>query len=306
MNTNTPTVTAKITKTINEYAILTVATLPMIIGVSLFKYPNSFTFAGVTGISVVLSKLFAPLFVLTPATYNLILNGILLLLAFILIGRSFGIKTVYVTLLSSFGMKLVELIPFVKEHMANKTPISGSMGIDLVFAIVLPAVSTAILFNYSASAGGTEIVGMIIKKHSNANTGIALLIVDSFVTLSSYFVFGLKIGLYSTVGLLAKTFVINYVLDNLNLCKFFTIICENPAPICKYIQDELHRTSTIQSAEGWYSHHDKTIVLTVMDRRQGIMLRNFVKKIEPHAFIMITDSSEIVGNDFHVHGGYSA
>ena len=298
------TTSAKIKKTVLEYLILTIATMPMIFGVSLFKYPNSFTFAGVTGISVVVSKVLSPLFYLTPATYNLIFNVILLILAFIFIGRSFGIKTVYVTLLSSFGMKLVELIPFVKQHMETKTPISGSMGIDLVFAILLPAVSTAVLFNYQASAGGTEIIGMIIKKHSNANTGVALMIVDSFVTLSSYFVFGLKIGLYSTVGLIGKTFVINYVLDSMNLCKFFTIICDDPDPIVRFIQDELHRTSTIQKAQGSYSHSDKTVVLTVMDRRQGIMLRNYVKKIEPHAFIMITDSAEIVGKEFHVHSEY--
>lgn len=304
MANGSDSISKKIKSTVWEYLFLTVATIPMIVGVSLFKYSNNFTFAGVTGISVVLSRVFEPILPLTSADYNLIFNIILLLLAFILIGRSFGIKTVYVTLLSSFGMKAIELIPFVRQHIATKTPISGSMGVDLVFAIILPAVSTALLFSHQASAGGTEIVAMIIKKHSNANTGVALLIVDSFVTVSSYFVFGISIGLYSTIGLIAKTFVINGVLENINLCKFFTIITDNPKPICRFISEELHRTSTIHSAKGAYSNNDKTVILTVMDRHQGILLRNYVKSIEPHAFMMITDSSEIIGKDFKVHSEY--
>lgn len=282
-------------KLLFEYLILTVATLPMIIGVYVFKFPNNFTFAGVTGISVVVSKVLEPVIYLSPSTYNLIMNCILLVLAFLLIGRSFGVKTVYVTLLSSLGMSAMDKL------FPNLASLSGSPEVDLIFAIILPAVSTAILFNFGASAGGTEIVAMIVKKYSSANIGTALLIVDSFVTLSSYFVFGWPTGLFSTVGLLAKSLVINNVIESINLCKFFTIVCDAPEPICEFIDKELKRSSTIYDATGSHTHNKKTVILTVMNRAEAVKLRNFIKVQEPGAFMMITNSSEIIGRDFRVY-----
>ena len=97
---------------------------------------------------------------------------------------------------------------------------------------------------------------------------------------------------------MAKTLVIDGVIENINLCKYFTIICDKPEPICEFITQTLNRSSTIYQAEGGYTHHKKYIILTVMRRSQAVQLRNFVKRQEPGAFIMITNSSEIIGKGF--------
>lgn len=283
----------KAAKIVKEYIILTLATIPMIVGVYVFKFPNNFTFAGVTGISVLLVKILP--FTLTASQYNLIFNIILLVVAFLLLGKSFGIKTVYVTLLSSLGMRAMDFL------FPMSQPLTNAPVIELVYAILLPAISTAILFNYGASAGGTEIIAMIFKKYSSWNIGVALFVVDFFVTFGCFFVYGVTTGLYSFCGLIAKSFVINGVLESINLCKSFTIVCRNPEPICEFIQNELYRTATKYDAEGTYTGEHKTVLLAIMNRGEAIRLRNFIKENEPDAFMMITNSSEVIGRDFHVY-----
>lgn len=283
-------------KIFKEYLILTLAAIPMIVGVYVFKFPRHFTFAGVTGISVILKEALINVFPqMTESNYNLIFNIILLLLAFILLGKNFGVKTVYVTLLSSLGMKAMEYI----APSLQTTPISDSMEVELFFAILLPAISTAILMNHGASAGGTEIVAMIFRKYTSWNISIALLAVDSVVTLCSYFLFGWTIGLASTVGLIAKSLVINNALASMNMAKMFTIICDNPDIALDYIENTLHTTATQYDAQGSYSHSHKTVLMSVLHPKEAKKLRAYMYENDPKAFMMVTSSSEIIGRGFH-------
>ena len=139
---------------------------------------------------------------------------------------------------------------------------------------------------------------MILKKYSSVDIGVGLFVVDLAVTVSAFFVFGIETGLYSCCGLMAKSLVIDGVIENINLCKFFTIVTDTPELICDFIQVELNRSATISSAEGAYTGKHKYIVLTVVNRHQAVLLRNFIKKESPKSFLMITNSSEIIGKGF--------
>ena len=86
--------------------------------------------------------------------------------------------------------------------------------------------------------------------------------------------------------------------QNINLCKYFTIVCDHPEPICDFIQITLKRGATVYEAEGAYAHTQKSVILTVLKRRQAVLLRNYIRSIEPGAFIAITNSSEIIGKGF--------
>ncbi len=278
----------KVKETAKEYGILTIATLVLVIGVYFFKFPNNFCFGGVTGIAVILGKIFS----LTAGTYTLIINVAFLILGFLFLGKSFGIKTVYVSLLTSFGLQLLEwFVPM-------QAPITKEPVLELAFAIILPAASAAILFNINASGGGTDILAMILKKYTTFDIGMALFLVDLLITILASLVFDAQTGLFSFAGLLAKSLVIDNVIESINLCKYFTVVCNDPEPICEFIQKKLNRSATIFHAQGAYSHHEKTIILTVMKRSQAVQLRNFVRKMEPDSFIMITNSSEIIGKGF--------
>lgn len=272
-----------------EYAILTVATLIMVGGIHVFKFPNNFSFGGVTGIAIVLSAV-TPLSV---GTINFILNMSLLVLGFMFLGRGFGEKTVYVSLLMSFGLS------FLEKVCPLSRPLTDEPVLELIFAIALPAFSSAVLFNIGASSGGTDIIAMIMKKYSRMdNIGTTLFLVDLVITVLACLVFDVKTGLFSFTGLLAKSLVIDGVIENINLCKYFTIICDHPEPICKYIHEQMQRSATIFEGIGTYERKKKYIILTVLKRGQAVELRNFIKIHEPDAFMMITNSSEIIGKGF--------
>ena len=278
----------KVKETVIEYSILTVATIILVIGVYVFKFPNNFSFGGVTGFAVILSKVLH----LSASDYTFILNIALLIVGFIFLGRSFGVKTVYVSLLTSFGLS------FMERAFPMSAPLTNEPVLELMFAIFLPALSAAIFFNVGASGGGTDIIAMILKKYSTFNIGTALFLVDFFITVAAFVVFDPQTGLFSFCGLLAKSLVIDGVIESINLCKYFTVVCDDPEPICEFIFKELNRSATVYHAEGSFTHKEKTVILTVMKRSQAVQLRNFIRKTQPSAFMLITNSSEIIGKGF--------
>ena len=268
----------KIKRTVEEYVVLTVATLILVVGVYVFKFPNNFSFGGVTGLAVVLGAVLPT----SPGNLTFIINMLLLVLGFIFLGRGFGVKTVYVSVLTSVGLSFAERV------FPMDAPLTGQPVLELIYAIVLPAFSAAILFNIGASGGGTDIVAMILKKYTKLNIGAALFLVDLGIVVASCLVFDAQTGLCSMCGLLAKSLVVDNVIESIN----------DPEPICEFITKELNRSATVYQAEGAYQHNQKTVILTVMKRSQAVELRNYIRMNQPSAFIAITNSSEIIGKGF--------
>ena len=273
---------------IYEYIMFTVAATVMVIGIYFFKFPNHFSFGGVSGISIVLAELLPH----TPSSINLIINIILLILGFMVFGPSFGIKTTYITLLVSFGPSILERI-YPMDGSLTDEPV-----LELMFAIVLPAFASAVFFNLGASSGGTDIVAMILKKYTRVDIGTALFMSDVIIVILACLVFNVETGLFSLVGLLAKSLVVDETIENINLAKYFTIICTDPAPIVDFITNTLGKGATVYKAEGAYGHQEKTVVLTILKRQQAVELKTFIRKNQPGAFIAITNSSEIIGKGF--------
>lgn len=278
----------KVRRVLEEYAILTIATLMLVAGVYVFKFPNHFSFGGVTGIAIVLAAVIP----VSPGSITFIINMALLTVGFVFLGKSFGVKTVYVSVLMSVGLSAAEYL------LPMKVPLTNQPVIELVYAIALPAFSSAILFNIGASGGGTDIIAMILKKYTKLNIGGALFLVDIGIVGASCFVFDAQTGLFSLCGLLAKSLVVDNVIESINMCKYFTIICNDPEPICDFITYKLKRSATVYKAEGAYEHNQRTIIITIMKRSQAVELRNFIRRNQPSAFIAITNSSEIIGKGF--------
>ena len=273
---------------IYEYIMFTIASAIMVIGIYYFKFPNHFSFGGVSGISIVLARLIP----YTPSHINLIINIILLILGFVVFGKSFGVKTTYITLLVSFGPSILERI----QPMDG--PLTTQPVLELMFAIVLPAFASAVFFNLGASSGGTDIVAMILKKYTKVDIGTALFFSDVMIVIMACIVFNAETGLFSLVGLLAKSLVVDETIENINLAKYFTIICNDPDPIVDFITKDLGKGATVYKAEGAYGHKEKTIILTILKRQQAVELKTYIRKNHPGAFIAITNSSEIIGKGF--------
>lgn len=275
---------------IKEYILITIGVLLVVAGVYFFKFPNNFTIGGVTGISIILSKLLGDS--ISSGTIVLILNMFLLIIGYSFLGKSFGNRTAYGSILMSLSLRLLEII-FPMEG-----PLTGEPILELAFAVILPAVGTAILFNIGASTGGTDIIAMLLKKYTSTDIGLSLLLTDFLLTLAAFLVFGVQTGLLSILGLLIKSTLIDTVIENLNLNKYFTIISENPKPICDFILKNIHRSATIIDAKGAFTDKDKKIILAVMSRSQAVNLRRFIRETDPEAFLLITNTSEIIGRGF--------
>ena len=274
---------------LREWLLITAGILILTVGVNFFKFPNHFSTGGVTGIAIVLGHYIPSI---TPGTLVTIINVVLLIIGFAVFGKSFGIRTVYASLLMSGTLQLLEAIVPMDQPMTSQ-PL-----VELMFAVGLPAVGSAILFNLDASSGGTDIIAMILRKYTSLNIGIALLCSDIIITVSACFAFGMETGLFSVLGLIIKSLFMDVVMDNLMIKKCFQIITSAPQPIEDFITGTLHRGATQLHGEGVYSHEGKTILLTVVSRHEAVLLRNFIRKNDPSAFLIITSSTEIIGKGF--------
>ena len=257
-------------------------------GIYFFKIPNGFVTGGVSGIGTLLGRVTA----VTPAVWIWILNIALMLVGFVLLGKQNGIKTVYCSMMYSAMMYLLE------KYVPISMPLSNQPMLELIYAMILTSIGSAIIFNCNASSGGTDIAALILKKYTNIDVGKALLYVDFVVASSSFFIFNVTTGLFSLLGLFAKAFIVDSVIESLNTCKYFVVITTKKDAISDYIIKTLHHGVTVNTVLGGYTMEEKTMIHTVCKRGEAIKLRKTIKEIDPHAFIIITTSSEIIGRGF--------
>ncbi len=274
---------------IKEWLLLILGTTLTSVGIYFFKFPNHFSTGGVSGIAVILGHYFPDS---TPGDFMMIINVALLIVGFAVFGKGFGLKTCFVSMLMSGLTWLGErLIPMSQ-------PMTSEPLMELIFAVGFPAVGSAILFNLDASSGGTDIVAMILKKYTSLNIGNALMVSDCVITVMACVAFGMETGLYSILGLLMKSLLVDLVLENIKVHKYFHIITTHPQEIEAYITRTLHRGATELHGEGAYTHEGRTVLMTVMNRREAILLRRYVRQVDPHAFVLIMNTGEIIGKGF--------
>ena len=259
------------------------------LGIQLFKTPNHFAFGGTSGLSIVLTRVFPNLPV---SAFMWILNVALVILGFFFLGvRSMG-WTIYSSIALSFFVSLCEVVFPLSAPMTNDT------FLELCFAVILPAIGSAIVFNIGASTGGTDIVAMILNKYTSLEVGRALMLSDLGIVLAAALLFGPQVGLYSILGMILKSTVVDSAIESLNLRKVCTVVTRDPEPVRDFIVKVLNRSATEETAVGAYSREPTYVMMTVLTRRQAALLRDFLRKHDPHAFITIVNSSEIIGKGF--------
>ena len=274
---------------LNDFFFLNAGTLLTAVGSYFFKFPNNFSTGGVTGISVVMTHYFPGL---SNGTIVSVINIALLIVGLLLLGKGFGFKTFYVTVAFSAMLKILEVIWPMTQ------PLTDQPFMELLLGAFLPAWGSALLFNIGSSTGGTDIIAMIVKKYFKCHIGRALLIVDFFITLLTFVAFGPETGLFSMVGLFIRSFAVDLFLENMNTYKYFTIITDKPQEIYSYITDVLHRGATVYQAEGLYKHTEKTVIMTAQGKKQALHLQDVIRQKDPHAFVLVTNTSEIIGKGF--------
>ncbi len=275
-------------KHIRNVLIMLLGSFLFAVGVYFFEMPNGFAIGGVTGIAIIIGH-FLPI---PTSILLLFLNVLLLVIGFIFIGKGTGGKTVFCSFAYSGGISFLEwLVPL-------KGTLTDQPFLELTCGILITGFAAAIIFYRGASTGGSEIIALIIKKYSSLNSGTALLFADLVVAVSSFFVFGVEIGMFSLLGLFAKSFLIDSVIENLSVCKSFMIITSNPKPIVEYILKTLDRSATTFDAVGGYTGEDRKIIMVICRRPEAAQLKQRIKELDPAAFITVQTTSEIIGKGF--------
>ena len=276
------------TDILKDYLVMVCGTALLSAGVYFFKIPNGFSTGGVSGLATVLGSL-TPV---SAATWISIFNVALLLLGFLFLGKSTGVRTVFCSLLFSGLTQLLEIF------VPLSAPLTDQPLLELIYAMLLTSIGSAMIFFRQGSSGGTDIAALIVKKYFHVNVGKALLCTDALIALSSFFVFGVRTGLFSMLGLFAKAFLVDGIIESLDACKCFMIVTSKPQEIIDYIIRDLHHTATLVEATGAYSHDNKSIVYTVCRRIEGVRLQREIRQLDRDAFIIITTSSQIIGRGF--------
>lgn len=287
-NIQTPS-KSQIRDAVRFFLLLNAGLLVTAMGIAFFKTPNHFAFGGTSGVSIILSTLFPSLNV---GGFMWIVNAVLVLLGFLFLGPKAMGWTIYSSFALSFYVSLCELVAPLSA------PLTGDKFLELCFAVILPAIGSAIVFNIGASTGGTDILAMILHKYTSLEIGKALMVSDVGIVLIAAWLYGPATGLYCILGMILKCTVVDSAIESLNLRKVCTVISSCPDEVEKFIIGVLHRSATEQEAYGAYKHQTEKILMTVLTRREAALLRNFLRRKDPKAFITIVNSSEIIGKGF--------
>lgn len=269
---------------IREFVIITVATFIIAVSVFFFMMPNNLVIASISGLAIVLQSV-------TPfgvATISFVFNVSLLIIGFIFVGREFGGKTVYTSILLPIFIGILEQI------FPNYKGFTNDPFIDMVCYIFLVSIGLSILFNHNASSGGLDIVVKLLNKYLKIDKGKAMSIAGFCVSLSAAFVYDTKIVVISVLGTYLNGIILDYYLFGTDIKKKVCIISVKHEDIKNFIIDKLHSGATIYKAIGAYNSLEQDEIVTIVNKREYGKLMNFIRQTDTNAFVTVYTLNEIV------------
>ena len=275
-------------KKIREYALTTLGIVLTAIGLEYFLFPNDIAAGGVSGIALVINGITG----WNISIMVFILNIILFIVAFVVLGKGFGGKSLYATVILSVVMEII-------EKVFNPVMLTENMFLASFFGSALLAMGSAIVFHQGASTGGTSILAAIISKFTPLGVGTALLLNDSIICLLAINVFGIDKGLFGFFSLILIGLLIDKFIDGFNTCKQVFIITSKAEMVVNFINKDINRGCTVLNGKGGYTDSEVKIVYTVLSSNQFITLKSFIKENNPEAFITVNDSKEVLGLGFN-------
>ena len=275
-------------KKIKEYALTTLGIVLTAIALEYFFFPNDIAAGGVSGIALVINGVTG----WNISIMVFILNIILFILAFVVLGKGFGGKSIYATVMLSVVMEII-------ERVFSPAILTDNMFLASFFGSALLAMGSAIVFHQGASTGGTSILAAIISKFTSLGVGTSLLLNDSIICLLAINVFGIDKGLFGFFSLILIGLLIDKFIDGFNTCKQVFIITSKAEMVVNFINKDINRGCTVLNGKGGYTDSEVKIVYTVLSSNQFITLKSFIKENNPEAFITVNDSKEVLGLGFN-------
>lgn len=276
-------------KKFNEFVIINIGMIMVACGMYFFLMPNNLATGGANGLAIVINS-FVP--TISVGMIMIFINIVLFILAFIFIGKEFGVKTIY----ASFGVSFIILI--LERTVVISHSLTGDVFLELILGILISGVGMGIVFNQDASTGGTDIIAKILNKFFHIDLGKGVLLSDLFITIMAAFAFNIKASLYAMLGVIINGFVIDALIEGINMQKEVTVISNKSQNIKEFIINDLDRGVTVYNGKGGYENNSQDIIVVIIGRREFIKLRNFIKEIDKDAFITVSNVCEVFGYGF--------
>jgi len=244
--------------------------------------PNRLAAGGAQGIALVINHLTG----MNSGLLMILINGLLFITAFMILGSSFGAKTLF----SSLGLSFVV---FIMEKYFYFGPLTDNLMLSTIFGSALMGSGVGIILNRNASIGGTSLVGKIISKFTYIDQVNCIVATDIVVTLFSMVVFGIEIGLYQLLSVYLTGEIINKVIDGITYRREVMIISDKRNLIMRYLINDMHKGATLLNGKGGFTGRDTEIILTILTRRDFIKLKLYIRKVDPQAFISVNIVAEV-------------
>jgi uncharacterized membrane-anchored protein YitT (DUF2179 family) len=258
---------------------------------ALFLIPHHFVPGGVSGIAIILNYFAA----LPVGALIIVLNVPVFLLGLKTMGKKYVLNSLAGMVVSSVFIDLFNRV--LKLPSATDNPVLAS-----IYGGVMLGVGLGIVFRGRASTGGSDIIGMILSKYTGMSLGYGIMVTDFvIISASGFALHSLEAPLYGYLVLFLSTKVIDMVLEGWNYSKLVIITSTRTDEIADYILRGLDRSGTALRSRSLYLNREGELILTVIHRKQLADLRNFIKKTDPEAFVIINDTYDVFGKGFKSH-----
>ncbi len=274
---------------LKNYSLIVIGSFILAASFVLFVTPYKIVPGGVYGISIVLHYLFG-----TPVGMMALAFDIpLTIIGIKVLGPRFGVKTVVGFVLTAVFVDTLTFFYGTEPLVENDALLSS------VFGGLFMGIGLGLIFKSRATSGGTDIVAMMLSKFTRLPVGQLMIAVDSTIVLLGLVVFqDWKIPLYSLIVIFVTGKVIDTILEGMNYDKVLLIVSDQVAEIRQKIIYDLNRGGTLLKGEGLYSEEERPVLLTVVNRRETVMLQHYINQIDPDAFVTVINANEILGNGF--------
>ncbi|SHI69728.1 Uncharacterized membrane-anchored protein YitT, contains DUF161 and DUF2179 domains [Geosporobacter subterraneus DSM 17957] len=273
-----------------DYALITIGTLIMALGLIYFLEPYTIAPGGVTGLAIVINKVLGIPIDIT----NLAINIPLFILGLITLGGRFGLKTAYGTLMLSLFIRMFMIL------LGQNIVMVEDLLLASLYGGVLMGVGIGLVFRAGGTTGGTDLGAAILNKYF-PHLGIPKMMMALdlvIVALAGIVNRKLETSLYSIIALYILVKIADFIVEDLSYGKAFFIISKESQTIGKQILTTLDRGVTVLKATGFYTGNDQDVLLCIVDRTQVTKLKNIVYDIDDSAFIMVTTVHEVLGEGF--------
>lgn len=281
----------------SDFILMTVAMFISAAAVYFFLMPSKLIVGSVSGLSIVIAELFTRAGIpIDVSTVILIINAILLVLAYLLIDHEFGLKTVYTALILGPMISVWEkLVPIQNMIPEGQTSIMGDPWFDLLSFVLVLSCSQAILFRINASTGGLDILAKIFNKYLKLDIGLSVTVAGALIGLSALSINPFKLVIIGLIGTWINGLCVDYFMASLNRRKRVCIISKDYEQIRKFIVEKLVRSCSLFPLKGGYSLEDQIEIQVLLTKSEFSDLMKFISNNHIKAFITASNVSEVYG-----------